>query len=57
MNTNMENKNKNEILRQFPSVQSLLERIKDDLIYKSFPYEFIKDKIEKLILVSLFILI
>ena len=45
----MENKNKNEILRRFPSVQSILERIKDSSVYKAFPYEFIKDKIENLI--------
>ena len=45
----MENKNKNEILRRFPSVQSILERIKDSSVYKAFPYEFVKDKIENLI--------
>ncbi len=45
----MENKNKNEILRRFPSVQSVLEKIKDSSEYNAFPYEFIKDKIENLI--------
>ena len=45
----MENKNKNEILRRFPSVQSVLERIKGSSEYKAFPYEFVKDKLENLI--------
>ena len=45
----MENKNKNEILRRFPSIQSVLERIKNSSAYNAFPYEFIKDKIENLI--------
>ena len=45
----MENKNKNEILRRFPSVQSVLEGIKDSSAFDVFPYEFIKDKIENLI--------
>lgn len=45
----MENYKKNDILRRFPSVQSVIEGVRAAKIDESFPYEFIKEKIENLI--------
>ncbi|MHB1546952.1 MAG: L-seryl-tRNA(Sec) selenium transferase [bacterium] len=45
----MENNKKHDILRRFPSVQSILQDNAAVKLAESFPFEFIKEKIEDLI--------